>query len=210
MKKILFAIIALCAFCASAAAQDTWFCGNAGSKLSYTKTDAQGNKTNFDYIIKDKVVDGGRTTISFVVVIPNLQNTPVCSVWSEGGMFHMDASAVLGQFGEGIKVSGNAPVLPESPVAGQSLEDCSINIDALMLTSEYKKVKFTGEEEITVPAGTFKCWCLEYDVVSKVMGLKAENHVQEWVAKGIGDVKVVSKDKRGRVVSNNELVAIAK
>ncbi len=210
MKRIFLAIVALCAICASASAQDTWFCGNIGTKLSYSKTDAQGNQGKFDYIIKDKVVEGGRTTISFVVVIPGQQTTNVCSVWSEDGMYHADASATLGQFSEGINASGTAPVLPEAPVAGQALADCAINIDALMLSSEYKKVKFTREEEVTVPAGTFKCWCLEYDVTSKVMGLKAENHVQEWLAKGIGDVKVITTDKRGREVSKNELVSISK
>ena len=42
------------------------------------------------------------------------------------------------------------------------------------------------------------------------MGLKAQNHTEQWIAKGVGDVKVVTKDKKGRVVSEKELVKLSK
>lgn len=212
MKRILISTIALLALCAGAAAQETWFCGDAGTTLSYVKKDAKGaaEGVGYDYVIKDKTVADGRTTITFDVVIPGQKGAPGCSVWSAGGFYHTDASAAIGQFGEGIVAKGNAPVIPEEPAIGMTLEDCSISIDALMLTSDYKKIKFTANEDVTVAAGVFRCWCLEYDVVDKVMGLKAENHVQQWIAKGIGEVKVVTKDKRGRVVSEKELVKISR
>lgn len=211
MKRFLISAFALLALCAGAAAQDTWFCGEPGTKLSYVKKEAKsGAETKYDYIIKNKAVADGRTTISFDVVIPGQQGASGCSVWVENGEFHTDASASLGQFGEGISAKGNAPVLPENPVVGMNLKDCSISIDALMLTSEFKKVKFTANEDVTVPAGTFNCWCLEYDVIDTVMGLKARNHVQQWFAKGIGEVKVITKDTGGRVVSEKELVKISK
>ncbi len=211
MKRILLSAFALLALCAGAAAQDTWFCGEPGTKLSYVKKEAKsGAETKYDYIIKNKAVADGRSTISFDVVIPGQQGASGCSVWVENGEFHTDASASLGQFGEGISAKGNAPVLPENPVVGMNLKDCSISIDALMLTSEFKKVKFTANEDVTVPAGTFNCWCLGYDVIDTVMGLKARNHVQQWFAKGVGEVKVITKDTGGRVVSEKELVKISK
>ena len=211
MKHILFTFFALLAMCAGAAAQDTWFCGEAGTKLSYVKKEAKsGAESGYCYIIKDKVVADGRTTISFDVVIPGQPVAGRCSVWSENGLFHSDASASLGQFGEGLTARGNSPVLPENPTAGAALQDCSISIDALMLTSEFKKVHFTKEEEISVPAGTFKCWCLEYDIIDTVMGLKARNHVKQWLAKGVGEVKTVTQDMGGRVVAEKVLKEIAK
>lgn len=211
MKHIFITIIALLAMCAGAAAQDTWFCGEPGTKLSYVKKEAKrGAEFGYDYIIKDKVVADGRTTISFDVVIPGQPSASRCSVWSENGMFHSDASASLGQFGEGLNAKGNSPVLPENPTVGAALPDCSISIDALMLTSEFKKVQFTKEEEITVPAGTFKCWCLEYDVTDTVMGLKARNHVKQWLAKGVGEVKTVTQEMGGRLVAEKVLKEISK
>ena len=211
MKRILITTIALFALCAGAAAQDTWFCGEPGTKLSYVKKEAKtGAESTYDYVIKDKKVADGRTTISFDVVIPGQPVASGCSVWVENGEFHTDASASLGQFGEGITAKGNAPVLPEAPAVGQALADCSISIDALLLTSEFKKIKFVANEDVTVPAGTFNCWRLEYEVTDSAMGLKARNRVQQWFAKGVGEVKSVTKDMGGRVVSEKELVKISK
>lgn len=202
--------IALCALCASAAAQDTWFCDKPGTKLSYVKKDAKGAPEGVicEYTVKDKKVENGRTTIIYDIAIPGMPATNGCSVWTENGLFHSDAQAAIGQVGAGLKAEGNAPVVPVNPSIGDQLADCSIKIESLMLTTEYKKIKFTANGYITVPAGSFDCWCLEYDVVDTAMGLKAESHVQQWMAKGIGDVKVITTDKRGRVLSERQLTSV--
>ena len=212
MKRLFLTLVALSALCAGAFAQDTWFCGDAGTKLDYIRKDAKGvvEGGNYQYVIKDKTVKDGKTTITFDVVMPGMPTAADCKVWTDGNLYHTDVNASLGQFGEGMTAKGNAPLLPENPVIGASLGDCSISIDALMLTSEYTKVVFTKHEKITVAAGEFDCWCLEYDTTDKVMGLKAQNHTEQWIAKGIGDVKVITKDKKGRVVSEKELVKVAK
>jgi hypothetical protein len=204
--------IALCALCASAAAQETWFCEQPGSKLSYVKKDAKGapEGTIYEYAIKDKKVEDGRVTITYDIAITGMPVTTGCSVWSDHGLFHSDAQAAIGQFGSDIKATGNAPVIPENPSIGDQIADCSIKIESLMLTTEYKKIKFTANGYVTVPAGSFDCWCLEYDVVDTAMGLKAESHVQQWMAKGIGEVKVTTTDKRGRVLSEKVLTKVAK
>ena len=212
MKRILSVAFVFCCLGFSAVAQDTWFCSEVGTTLCYIKKDAKGSAegVSYNYIIRDKQVADGRTTIIFDVVVPGQNSTSGCSVWTADGQFHNDASAAIGQFGDGITATGNSPVLPESPLLRANLADCSIKIDALMLTSEYSKISFTANEDITVPAGKFRCWCLEYDITDTVMGLKAKNHVKQWMAKGIGDVKVVTTDKSGRVVSEKELVKISK
>lgn len=212
MKHIYLTLVALCALCAGTYAQNTWFCGEAGTKLDYIRKDSKGvvEGGSYQYVIKDKAEAGGRTTITFDVVMPGGITAPGCQVWTEGGLFHTDINASLGQFGEGMTAKGNAPLLPENPEIGADLGNCSVSIDALMLTSEYTKVRFTRHEKISVAAGEFDCWCLEYDTTDKVMGLKAQNHTEQWIAKGVGDVKVVTKDKKGRVVSEKELVKLSK
>ena len=211
MKRILITTFALLALCAGAAAQDTWFCGEPGTKLSYVKKEAKsGAESKYDYNIKEIIVKDGRTTITFDVAIPGQAGSNGCQVWTENGVFHNDVSASLGQQGNGITAKGNTPLLPETPEVGMTLQDCTVVIDALMLTSEYSKVRFYENGDITVPAGTFHCWCLEYDIVDTVMGLKARNHVQQWYAKGVGEVKSVTKDMSGRVVSETSLAQIVK
>lgn len=213
MKRLSSILVALCAACVCAFAQaPTWFCSQTGTKLTYEKKDAKGAASGpgFQYIITGCKSEGAKTVVSFDVVVPGLANTTGCSVWTEGGLFHTDAAASLGQFNGELAAEGNSPVLPENPVIGEELAECNVTISSLMLSCDYSKIKFTKQESITVPAGTFDCWCLEYDTTAKVMGLKAQNHTQQWIAKGIGDVKVVVSDKRGRVVSSQELVKIEK
>ena len=211
MKRILIIICALFALCAGAAAQETWFCSEPGTTLSYSRTEVKSGATStYDYVIKDKTVEEDRTTIVFDVVVPGQPVASDCKVWVENGMFYNDVRAALGQFGNGVAAKGTSPVLPDAPYIGQTLKDCSIYIDDLMLASDYKKIKFTANKDITVPAGTFNCWCLEFDVVDSAMGLKARSHVQQWLAKGVGEVKSVTKDSNGRVLLEKSLMSIAK
>ncbi len=210
MKRILISIVALFALCAGASAQDTWFCSVPGTTLTYAIKDATNGKvSNFDYVIKVKETSGPRTTITYDVVMPGQKPVKGCKVWTEDGIFHMDASALIGKLGEGANAAGNAPKINEYPKVGMVFADCGISVESLMLSSDYTNIKMTAHENITVPAGTFDCWCLEYDLTDKVMGMKAENHVKQWMAKGVGDVKVVTADKRGRLVSEKVLQKIA-
>lgn len=213
MKKFASILVALCAICYCAFAQaPTWFCSVPGTKLNYEKKDAKGNSgtQSYQYLITGCKTEGGRTTITYDVYIAGSKASSDCCVWSENGLFHTDATASLGQYGSGMTAKGNAPLLPENPELGKDLGNCSVSIESLMLNCDYTNVRFTSHETVTVPAGTFDCWCLEYDSVATVMGLKAPGRTKQWVAKGIGDVKVVATDKRGRTVSTSELVSVEK
>lgn len=209
MKRILITTISLFALCAGAYSQEMWFCDEPGKVLSYVKTDANsGAQSTYEYVIKDKTVTDNRTTVIFDVVVPGQAVSSGCSVWAEDGWFYSDASASIGQIGNGSYAKGNSPVLPDAPYVGQVLKDCSISIETLMLTSEYRKIRFTSNSDVTVPAGTFNCWCLDYDVVDTAMGLKARSRVKQWFAKGVGEVKSETRDMNGRLISQKELVEI--
>lgn len=62
-------------------------------------------------------------------------------------------------------------------------------------------------EDISTPAGTFKC-CKISSVVKSDMGfIKVENQVTEWYSENIGMVKSVTQNK-GKVISTCELTQI--
>ena len=213
MKKVATILTVLFTACGTAFSQNgTWFCSEPGTVLSYVSSDASGAQTNsFQYIIKDVKKDGNATVISYDTVIPTVNAAPTgCTVRTEDGMFYTDASASMGQMGSNLQVSGNAPILPENPAVGQTLEDCSVSIASLATTVSYSKISFTRHEQITTPAGTFDAWCLEFTTNSKMAFVKAVNTNEQWFAKGVGVVRYVIKDKKGNVQSVQELVKIEK
>lgn len=204
-------IFAALALCAGAAAQSTWFAKDAGTKLSYEQKDADGKVTNsFSYLVTSCTTEGGKTVINYDMLVPILDKPVSCNVWSEGGWFHSDASGSLGSVGSDIKVSGNAPILPESPTVGAKLENCTISIESLATTADYTNVRISKHEELTTPAGTFDCWCLEFDTATKMAFIKAITKTEQWMAKDVGVVKTVVKDKKGGIQSVTELVSIEK
>lgn len=211
MKRLVLILAALFAICTIAAAQSTWFAKDAGTKLGYEQKDADGKVTNsFSYIVTSCEKDGGKTVINYDMIVPILDKPVSAFVWTEGGMFHSDAAGSLGSVGSDIKVSGNAPIIPENPTIGAKLENCSLSVESLATTADYSNIRFTKHEEITTAAGTFDCWCLEFDTATKMAFIKAITKTEQWMAKDVGVVKTVVKDKKGGIQSVTELVSVEK
>ena len=207
MRKLILSLVAL-AFCAGAFAQQgTWFCGTPGAKLSYTRTGAAQTDT-YQYVVTGVSRDGDKTTITFQTVIPGVEDPKNCQVWTEGGWFHMDVNSVMGQYGDAMGATGNAPVVPEDPAVGQKLADCAVEIPGILTTATFSNVRMSRRESVTVPAGTFDCWVLEYATDSKMAIVKSQSRTETWLAKGVGEVKSVTYDKKGKVLSTVELTAI--
>ena len=211
MKRTALILATLCMACIGAAAQSTWFAKDAGTKLNYEQKDATGKTTNsFQYVITGCTKEGGKTVIDYDMIVPILDKPVSCNVWTEDGMFHSDASGSLGSLGSDITVTGNAPVIPESPAVGVKLQNCTLSIESLATTAEYTNVRITKHEEVTTAAGTFDCWCLEFDTATKMAFIKAVTKTEQWMAKDVGVVKTVVKDKKGGIQSVTELVSIEK
>lgn len=211
MKRTIVIVASLLA-CFVASAQSTWFCTQKGAVLSYVQTDADGKETNkFQNVVKDVEKKDGKTVITYDVVMPLLNRTSEgCQVWTDGSYFYTDAAASMGQIGNGLEVTGHGPVLPEDPTPGMSIPDCSVSIESLATTVNYSKIRFARQEQISTPAGDFVCWCLEYESNSKMAFIQTVSKNEQWYAKGVGLVKYVMKDKKGKVQSVQELVKIEK
>lgn len=216
MKRIALIILSLSLLCQAAAAQQTWFCSEAGTRLTYVQKDAAGALQNgtMQYAVRDVQKSGSVTRIGYDVIVTDVAGasktfTGSCAQ-TDGKSFTQDAGAFMGQFGSGLDVKGGAPAIPETPSVGAGAEDCSIVIDALMADARYSNIRFTRHEQVTTLAGTFDCWCLEYDVKGTVAFISIDTKVEQWMAKGVGDVKVVTKSKNGKVQNIKELVNIVK
>ena len=206
MRKLTLTLIALvCGVCAFA--QQTWFCATPGAKLSYTRSSA-GQMETYQYVVTGVSNDGGKTTITFQTVIPGVDAPKDCQVWTEGGYYYMDVNSVMGQYGDAMGAKGHGPLMPEQPAVGQNLDNATIEIPGILTTAEFSNVRITRHEQITVLGGTFDCWCLEYTTNSKMAIVKSQSRTETWMAKGVGEVKSVTYDKKNNVLSTVELIAV--
>ena len=182
-----------------------------GTILTYEQTDADGKSMNaYQYVITDWSRKGGMTVITYDMVSPVTDKAITCSVWAADGWFHVDAASQMDQMGEDLKLSGHAPILPDKPVLDARLKDCTVKIESLATTNDYTDIRFTKHENITTPAGTFDCWCLEYTNNTKMTFIKTVSTTEQWMAKDVGVVRTVTKDKKGKVQSVVELINIEK
>ena len=76
----------------------TWFCDTPGKVLTYKQTGTANDI--FKYHIVESKTEGKKTTITFNVVIESIKGVaqqPVgCDVWTEDGLFHTNAKAMMG------------------------------------------------------------------------------------------------------------------
>lgn len=215
MKHFISILSVMLAFSAYASAQ-TWFCTEPGTRVSYIQKDAIGAPQNgaVQYAIKDVARTGSSTAITYDVTVADKSGAsvshPGCVAKSDGKAFTADAGAAMGQFDKGLDIKGSAPGIPENPVIGEKIADTSISIESLMANVSYTNIRFTKHEQVTTLAGSFDCWCLEYDVRGTVAFINLDTKVEQWMAKGVGEVLVITRNKGGKVQNVKELVNIVK
>jgi len=115
-----------------------------------------------------------------------------------------------------ISVDSKDMVYPAGLSAGQTLPDANITVSAstggvsiLNLTVIITNRKVVGTESVTVPAGTFECFKITYDVETKMM-FKVNATVTEYVNMGVGNVKTETFDKKGKPAGTTQLVELKK
>lgn len=125
---------------------------------------------------------------------------------------------------EGRKIEmtfdGDDPSIPVNPAVGQKLPDSeikiNIDIEGIKAKMSIKETdgRFTARERVTVPAGTFDTLVFEGNSTVKVTVLiisqSEKMKSKEWIVPGMGEVKTVTYDKKGKLVSTTEMVSYKK
>jgi len=140
----------------------------------------------------------------------------------EGGMFYVDMQSLVDPKsmeafkGMEISVDSKDLIYPSGLSASQSLPDANITISAatggvnlLNLIINITNRKVVGIESVTVPAGTFECYKITYDVETKMM-FKVYATVSEYFNMGVGNVKTETFDKKGKLSGTTQLVELKK
>lgn len=217
MRKHIILAIALLASCCFANAQQTWFPTKVGTKLVYSNMDRKGKVSDqFSYTVTDVAKEGGKTTITYDITSMDGKGMPTGmvvpgNVWSADGYFHADVKASLSGIVnlDAVTIKGHAPILPENPKNGETLDNCSATIESLMVELQWNHLKISTGQSITTPAGTFDdAMLFEYDTFSKVAIIKVNQKMKEWYVKGIGVVRSEMYNLKGQLGQSRELVSI--
>ena len=125
---------------------------------------------------------------------------------------HTPTEQDLIELNKAMKVRGELSMpLPDEPemdaTFDKSILRCTMGTQNMTIT--ISKGVYKGFEEIETPAGKFNCLKVEY-ATKRAMGGPVENLLSTtWFAKGVGVVKTVDTDKKGKVISEQTLKSLA-
>ena len=113
-----------------------------------------------------------------------------------------------------VDVSGSDPALLQLPnklAVGYQLPigDVRVSIEGMAIVATITENEVIGREEVTVPAGKFKCYIVKQVSEMSMMGVSAITTTKTWYSRGVGIVK--SENTMGnRLIGRTELVTFKK
>ena len=212
------------AFATGTQAQNIFFPVKQGKVLVYAQQDAKGKAKSYSKLsIKEVEGSGSNMTISYVTEIldkdrksANPPNETPCKVVIKDGVMILDMNQMFaGQIKDPqlkVNITGMPMELPDNMQPGQALKDANVtmSIDMGVMKMETTMKMTDGKclaiEDITVPAGTFKCHKITQTVTTTVMGRDIVSRSISWYAPGIGHVKTESYDEKNQLQSSTVLV----
>jgi len=217
-------LILMIASITDAYAQNTFFPTKPGMVLLYEQSNAKGKSESYSKLtIKDVEGSNDNMTISYVAEVLNKDrksaNPPVevpCKVIIKDGVMILDMNQMFsGQMKDSqlkMEVTGVPMELPSDMQPGQSLKDAEMTMSIDMVFTKMKTTmkmtngKCLAIEDVTVPAGTFKCYKITQTVSTSVMGRSAVSQTISWYAQGIGTVKTETYNDKNQLQSTQQLV----
>ena len=193
-------------------AQTPYCCVTEGTELIYTDYNAKGKETgtttnvykevkvisdmDYDITIETTVNAGGQAT--------TLQTT----------MEVRNGNAMISMGQGSIDLTATDPELMKIPnklAVGYQLPlgEMIVDLGGFRVKSTITENEVIDREEITTPAGTFKCYVVKQTSSGRVLGIKSESTIKTWYARGIGQVKTETYSK-GDLTSSSVLTSINK
>lgn len=115
-----------------------------------------------------------------------------------------------------VKMESDKMEIPSSLSVGQTLNNgtCTMTISnqgvkMMTMTVVVTNRKVEAVEQVTVPAGTYECYKITYDVESKMM-FKVQTKAIEWYSMNTGLVKSETYDQKGKLAGSSELKSYSK
>jgi hypothetical protein len=227
MKKILLFFLAAMLLTLPAAglfAQNAFFAAKKGMALTYRNMDAKGKTTGYSVMtIKDVKGSGANMSITYGMQaldsnrkpLKDLPGEQTLTVEVKNNVVIFDINqlipAGLTQQGAKMEITGVPMELPGNLQVGQKIKDSNVtaSIDMGFMKMDTVIKMTDGQclaiEDVTVPAGTFKCYKITQTVTTTtLMGAIVTRNVS-WYAPGIGTVKTEDYDKADKLSSSQVL-----
>lgn len=227
MTKILFSAIALFGFLTTTAQTgcSKFYSFEEGTHTEITSFDKKGKKVAIvDYtVLSTAQTTNGKVATMKATIKDEKGETIVESEYDiscDGTKISIDyhsmvSPMMMNQFKDvDYDISGTNLEIPNNLSVGQTLPDAQMNMNISMsgitmkmeLTTTDRKV--IGKEEVTTPAGTFNCYVLTSNTITK-MGMTQTSETKQWIAEGVGMVKQESYNK-GDLISSSVLTEFSK
>jgi len=224
MKKILMVVLAA-VFTTGLYAQNTLFAVKKGMILTYKESDAKGKTTGYSVMtIKDVKGSGKNMTITYGMEMLDSNRKPpkdsqgeqTLKIEVKNDVIYFDMNqfipAEIRQQGVKMDVTSDMPMeLPNNLKKGDKLRDANLNMTmdlGIMKTTSALKMTdgiCLAIEDLTVPAGKFKCCKISQTLTTTTMGIKAVTKTVSWYAPGIGTVKQEAYDGKDKLLSSSVL-----
>jgi len=200
-------------------AQAPYACVTKGAVLEYATYNEEDKVESYNRQVIQEVTDLGDGNYDFRVSNSTIEKP---GQKDDGN----DAFVTLGEIREGsakiavsgvngsVDVTGSDPgiiSLPNKLAVGYQLPigDIRVSMEGLAVVATITDNEVIGREEVTVPAGKFKCYIVKQVTEMTMMGVSAITTTKTWYSRGVGVVK--SETTMGnRLVTRNELVTFKK
>ncbi|SHJ95392.1 TapB family protein [Pseudozobellia thermophila] len=232
MKTPLLATVLsfmICSFSFAQGSCSKFYPLEEGSSFEYTNYNKKGKvEGTVNYTVSEVRQEGSASVATFAMKYKDKKGEDVFetdySFSCENGIVTIDyeslfPSQMMQQYTEmGLEmdISGTDIQLPNDLSVGQQLPDANVVVSMSMgginMTTSVDQTnrKVEKKEKVTTPAGTFECYLLTEDQLTKTMGANIETKSQLWLAEGIGMVKQESYKKNGTLISRMELTQYSK
>ena len=211
MKRMLLFFLLFAGF-VQVHAQAPYCCVTKGAELTYTDYDAKGKETGTTTTVyKDvKMI----SDMDYDIVMETTVNAGGTVTTVETGMEVRNGSAMISMGQGNIDLTATDPELlriPNKLAVGYKLPlgEMIVDLGGFRVKNTITENEIVNREEITTPAGTFKCYVLKQTSEGRVMGIKNETTLKVWYARGIGQVKMETYSK-GELFSTSVLTSLKK
>lgn len=225
LKTTLMTLISLISINLTAQNCNDFFSFKKGNCIEYIHNNAKGKTESISKMtISDVSINEGIITLKTDNVYYDdkeketytFQQTYYC----QDGIISFDMSNMFdpktmeGYKDMQVSLTSDKLDLPNSLSVGQTLKEGNATMivsnqgmKLMTMTIRVYNRKVEANETISVPAGTYDCFKITYDVESKVL-FKIQGKAAEWYAKGIGMVKQETYDNKGKLTGSTLLKSI--
>ena len=220
MKRLVVIIISIIMIAGSAFAQNQFFPSKEGLVLLYANLDAKGKVDSYTrQTIKKVEGSGNNLSVTYVGQVLDKNSNPTSdieipfTVTITNGVVEWDMKSFVSIAPETeslIVIEGDKLRLPSTLSPGDKLDDVNFTMTLNMGIRIRTEISLTDQqclaiEDVTVPAGTFKCHKITQTSSATVMRRTTTTKTISWYAPNIGTVKSETYDAKDKLSSSIEL-----